>query len=161
MKAVHVPAGAQRSGAVEMMFGLAPLHTKVSAADTAGRFLVCEVIGAGFGPPRHLHHEQDEWFLVTEGSFLIEVGGERFEAREGDSVLAPRNVPHAWAPTAGGRGRLVFALQPAGQFEDFIRRASALGRLPTPGEASAMFEACGMRITGPPLEVAETSFEGI
>jgi hypothetical protein len=96
-----------------------------------------------------------------EGDFLIEVGGEQFEARLGDSIFAPRNVPHAWAPTGDGSGTLVFALQPAGLFEDFIRRGSTLGRLPTPQEASAIFEACGMTITGPPLDVARTGFEGI
>ena len=143
------------------MFGTQELHTKVSAADTDGRFLVGEVIGsAGFGPPRHLHYDQDEWFLVTKGTFLIEVGGEQFDAKSGDSIFAPRKVPHTWAPTGGRTSTMVFVLQPAGPFEAFIREASALGRLPTPQEANALFEAHGMKITGPSLDVAETSFEG-
>lgn len=140
MKAIYDPAGSQRFGTELKMFGVAPLHTKVSSADTDGRFLVCEIIGAGFGPPRHLHYEQDEWFFVTKGRFLIEVGGEQFDARVGDSVFAPRKVPHAWAPSGDGSSTLVFALQPAGSFEDFLRAASTLGRLPTPQEASAIFE---------------------
>jgi len=56
MKAIYVPAGTERSGTDLKMWGLAPLHTKLSGADTDGRLFVCEIIGAGgFGPPRHLH----------------------------------------------------------------------------------------------------------
>ena len=94
---------------------------QLSGADTNGQLFVCEIIGAGFGPPRHLHYEQDEWFYVTSGMFRIEIGGELFDARPGDSLFAPRNVPHAWAPTGDGQGTMVFALQPAGPFESFIR----------------------------------------
>lgn len=160
-KPAYVPAGAERTDTEFMMFGTQALQIKVSTGDADGRLLVAEVIAdAGFGPPRHLHHEQDEWFYVTKGTFLIEVGGEQFDAQPGDSIFAPRKVSHAWAPTVDS-ARLVFALQPAGPFEDFAREATAIGRLPTPQEASSMFEAYGMEITGPPLEVAKTSFEGV
>jgi mannose-6-phosphate isomerase-like protein (cupin superfamily) len=158
MAAIYVPAGTERSGTELRMWGLAPLHTKVSGADTGGRLFVCEIIGAGFGPPRHLHYEQDEWFYVTQGTFRVEIGGEVFDAKAGDSLFAPRNIPHAWAPTGDGTGTMVFALQPAGPFESFVRAGAALGHLPTRQEADALFEAHGMKITGPPLDVAKTSF---
>src|SRR3712207_8886216 len=44
------------------------------------------------GPTRHLHHEQDEWWYVVEGEYVIEVGEERYELGPGDSLLAPRKV---------------------------------------------------------------------
>ena len=26
------------------------------------------------GPPRHLHHNEDEWFYVIEGEYITEIG---------------------------------------------------------------------------------------
>lgn len=46
------------------------------------------------GPARDLHHEQDEWFYILEGDFVMEAGAERLTLRPGDSLLAPRQVPH-------------------------------------------------------------------
>jgi len=160
MDAVYVPAGGRRSESKTTMFGVAPLDIKVSTADTDGGFLVGEVTGVGFGVPRHFHYEQDEWFYVTKGAFLIEIGGEQFSAQAGDSAVGPRMVPHAWSHVGADPATMIFVLQPAGPFEDFIRVASDLGRLPTPEEANKIFEAHGMKITGPPLDVAKTSFEG-
>jgi quercetin dioxygenase-like cupin family protein len=36
--------------------------------------------------------------------FLIEIGGTRHRLGPGDSVLAPRRVPHVWAHVGEGRG---------------------------------------------------------
>ncbi len=145
------------------MFGVQPLRIKVATADADGRLFVGEIMAdsdARFGPPRHMHYEQDEWFYVTQGNFLIEVGGEQFDGKAGDSIFAPRMVTHTWASTGEEASRMVFTLTPAGPFESFARAASALGRLPTPEEANEIFESHQMKITGPPLDVAKTSFEG-
>jgi mannose-6-phosphate isomerase-like protein (cupin superfamily) len=64
-----------------------------------------------------LHHEQDEWFYVVEGAYMIEVGEERYELGPGDSVFAPRKVVHVWAYVGQEKGRLIVALQPAGEIE--------------------------------------------
>ena len=160
MGGFHVPSGAGRPGYEFLTWGVGPLNFKLSASDTDGELLVGEIIGSGFGVPRHLHYEQDEWFYITKGTFLIEVGGEQFNAKEGDSLYGPRMVPHAWAPVGDGPNTMIFTLQPAGPFEEFAQATHKLGRLPTPEEANAIFEASGMKITGPPLDAAKTSFEG-
>ena len=49
------------------------------------------------GPAKHLHYDQDEWFYIVQGEFLFEVGEESFRLGPGDSLLAPRKVPHVWA----------------------------------------------------------------
>jgi Cupin domain len=69
----------------------AVIDFKVSTLDTNGGLAVCEItyFHKG-GPARHLHHEQDEWFYVVEGEYVIEVGEERYELGPRDSVLAPR-----------------------------------------------------------------------
>ncbi|MGE5193475.1 MAG: cupin domain-containing protein, partial [Deltaproteobacteria bacterium] len=49
------------------------------------------------GPPRHLHRNQDEWFYVLRGEYIIEIGSQRSSLSEGDSILGPRQIPHAYA----------------------------------------------------------------
>jgi quercetin dioxygenase-like cupin family protein len=157
---ILVPAGAGR-GPTTSLWGSSPFLTKVSGDDCGGRLFVGELVDVvGFGPPLHVHDDQDEWFYVTKGSFAIQVGGDIHEVGAGDSLFAPRTIAHTWAPLGGGPASLIFALQPAGDFDGFVRDASGLGRLPTPEEANAIFEARGMRIVGPPLDVATTSFTG-
>ena len=48
------------------------------------------------GPPLHIHLYQDEIFFVTAGEFLVEVGDDEFHLKEGDTVFAPRQVPHTF-----------------------------------------------------------------
>jgi quercetin dioxygenase-like cupin family protein len=48
------------------------------------------------GPPMHVHHVEDEDGTVTAGTLTVEVGGKRFELREGESAQLPRGVPHRW-----------------------------------------------------------------
>src|SRR5919202_907521 len=100
--------------------GIGVLSFKVSTADSRGALLVVELAHhSKGGPARHLHHEQDEWFYVVEGEYVIEVGDERFRMRAGDSVFGPRGVPHAWAHVGDGPGRISFVVTPAGQLEAF------------------------------------------
>jgi mannose-6-phosphate isomerase-like protein (cupin superfamily) len=73
------------------------------------------------GPPLHVHHAQDEWFFVREGEFDIRVGDETHHLRPGDSLLAPRGVPHAFANSTE-TGRMLVTFLPAGQIEDFSMR---------------------------------------
>lgn len=159
--AFFVPAGVGRSGATLSLFGVSPFDTKVTGDDSGGQLFIGEISNVvGFGPPRHLHHEQDEWFFVSKGTFAIEVGGKLHEVNLGDSLFAPRKIPHAWAPIGPEPGSLVFVLQPAGDFDGFVRDAHALGRMPTPDEANAIFNASGMEIVGPPLDVVTKRFTG-
>jgi quercetin 2,3-dioxygenase len=161
MTALFVPAGRHRFGDPVQMWGANQLETKVSNADSNGQFFAGEIPNVtGFGPPRHLHHEQDEWFYVTKGSFAIEVGGELYEVKVGDSLFAPRKIVHTWAPLGPEPCSMIFVLQPAGKFDGFVDDASAMGRLPTPDEANAIFAAAGMQIVGPPLDVVTVRFTG-
>lgn len=78
------------------------------------------------GPPRHVHYQQEEWFYFVEGSdeVLMEVGETKLRLKPGDSVLAPRNVPHVWAYLGQKPGRMVFAFTPAAQIESFFEETS-------------------------------------
>jgi quercetin dioxygenase-like cupin family protein len=48
------------------------------------------------GPPRHIHHREDEVGTVTAGTLSAEIGGRRIDAGPGQSVQLPRGVPHRW-----------------------------------------------------------------
>ena len=93
------------------------------------------------------------WFYVLKGDFAFEIGEEQYALSPGDSLLAPRMVPHVWAYVGEEPGTLLVALQPAGSFEAFVRESCQMRRLPTPEEADRMFAAHGMKVVGPPLDV--------
>lgn len=119
----RVAESEDRFGEQRMVAGLSQMFIKVSAKDTAGGMLLVEVHHTHQGgPPQHVHYEQDEWFYVIEGQYIVEVGSDRFELGAGDSVFAPRQIPHAWAFVGKTKGTMLIALQPAGRMEEFFER---------------------------------------
>ena len=154
-KAGSVNAGKDRFKNDNMMiWGLLPLSIKVSGKDTNGQVLLFEhnSMGKG-GPPRHIHHEQDEWFYVIKGDYVFEVGDERFELTSGDTLFAPRKVVHGWANVGDEPGTLLTMVSPVGAFEEFILETTEHAELPTPEEMEKAFTNHGMTIVGPPLAV--------
>jgi mannose-6-phosphate isomerase-like protein (cupin superfamily) len=123
---------------------------KVSSDQTAGALCVFDTIrSAPGGPPLHIHHGQDEWFLVSEGSFNFRVGETVHHLGPGDSILGPRGVPHAFRNTSQ-TGRMLIAFQPAGSMEAFFEEGSSI----RPMTATAFAELSarhGMTVIGPPL----------
>lgn len=154
-KAVYVPNGKNRFQEELMIWGVIPLQIKVSGKDTDGSFFLFEhaKMGKG-GPPRHFHYEQDEWFYALEGEFAFEVGDEKFTLRPGDSLFAPRMIPHVWAYTGDKPGTLLLAVQPAGSLEEFFMKSCKMTSPPPPEEAEKQFAAHGMKVVGPPLAMS-------
>lgn len=131
----------------------ADFNVVLSGRDTQGAACAVETMRRSLGgPPLHVHPDQDEWFFVREGRFDMVIGGNAFTLGPGDSLLAPRGVPHAFAsrtPTA----RMLVTFFPAGDMEAFFHAAATL-REPTPPEMAAVFAAHGMRVVGPPMPAA-------
>jgi mannose-6-phosphate isomerase-like protein (cupin superfamily) len=95
--------------AVHRSVGIGALFFKVTTADSNGAILIVEIAHhAKGGPPRHLHRDQDEWFHVTEGNYIVEIGDERYLLGPGDSAFGPRGVPHCWSNVSEGPGRITF-----------------------------------------------------
>lgn len=103
------------------------------------------------GPARHLHIAQDEWFYAVEGEFIVEVGNEQFHLQAGDSLFAPRQVPHVWAYVGDARGRMLVTFLPAGKMEAFFREVTRANAMPP--QDPALWRAHGMELLGPPLAV--------
>lgn len=154
-KAVAVHAGTDRFKQDGMMiWGLIPLAIKVSGKDTNGQVLLFEhrEMGKG-GPPRHVHFDQDEWFYVLQGNYAFEIGDEDFRLKAGDSIFAPRGVPHGWANVGEGPGTVLTMVSPVGKFEKFILDTTKQPTLPSPEEIDRAFSEHGMKVIGPPLDV--------
>jgi hypothetical protein len=84
---------------------------------------------------------------------MIEIGDERHKLGPGDSVLAPRGVPHAWAHVGEGMGKQLIVFQPAGEMEAFFDQLSKAGPMPQREELQRLFSSHGMEMTGLPLPV--------
>jgi quercetin dioxygenase-like cupin family protein len=143
-----LPASADIEG-VQRGLGVSTLQFKV--AGRADVFVVENTFHARGGPARHLHVDQDEWFYALEGDFILEVGGQRYDLHPGDSVLAPRRVPHVWAHVGDARGRILIAFTPAGSMESFFRVVTAQNAMPPLDPA--LWSAHGMTLLGPPMPV--------
>jgi mannose-6-phosphate isomerase-like protein (cupin superfamily) len=105
------------------------------------------------GPPRHLHRNEDEWFYVIEGEYLVEVCTQLHHLKAGDSVLGPRGVSHAFAFVGEGTGRFLITYAPAGKMEEFFdSRDRAGGRTTYVNDAEKM-RTYGMELLGPPLAI--------
>ncbi|MEB2778357.1 cupin domain-containing protein [Algoriphagus sp. D3-2-R+10] len=151
-KAVFVSNGRSRFQEELMIWGVIPFQIKVSGKDTDNSLFIFEHARMGKGgPPRHFHYEQDEWFYALEGEFAFEVGDEKFTLRPGDSLFAPRMIPHVWAYVGDKPGTLLLAVQPAGSLEEFFMKSCNMKQPPTPQEAETQFAAHGMKVVGPPL----------
>jgi quercetin dioxygenase-like cupin family protein len=152
--AIHILDGADRWGEYRTTFGM-PIAFKVASQDTDGSVLIIEnITPRKGGPPRHLHPAQDEWFYVVQGEYTIEIDDQTYHLQPGDSLLAPRGVPHVWAYTGDATGKLLIIFQPAGQMEAFFQ---AMGQLDGPlprEEMAALFHEHGMTLVGPPLQVS-------
>ena len=145
-----VAAGADQFGEVRSL-GISTIAFKVVPQDESGLFILENTFQAKGGPARHLHYAQDEWFYAVEGEFVVEVGSKRFNLHPGDSLLAPRNVPHVWAYVGDSVGRMLITFLPAGKMEAFFREVTKANAMPP--QDPALWQAHGMELLGPPLPV--------
>ncbi len=146
-----VPAGADRDGAHRGL-GISTITFKVTPADGADLLILENTFYGKGGPARHRHFEQDEWFCALAGEFVLEVGSQRHTLRPGDSLLAPRLVPHVWANVGSGEARMLIVFNPAGRMEAFFREVTQANAMPP--HDPALWLAHGMELLGPPLTVS-------
>jgi quercetin dioxygenase-like cupin family protein len=135
------------------------LTIKSSRETTDGRNAVIEHYAAqGHGSPLHVHHNEDEWFYVTEGELTFWAGGQVTRASAGSFVYLPRDVPHTFVVSSHD-ARFLLVVEPAG-FEGLVRELSEPAREPTlspadvqppsPELLTATAAKYGLDILGPP-----------
>jgi mannose-6-phosphate isomerase-like protein (cupin superfamily) len=155
-KGIKIEAGKDRYQEELLIMG-GQFDCKVSGKDTNGDLCIYDTVRQEKGGPAlHLHHGQDEWFYVIKGEFVVKVGDDTFILKAGDSALAPRTIPHAFAKIDEGEGQMLVLFQPAGSMEDFFEQMSKMGKnIPKDWEhrLKELSAAHGMEIVGPPLKV--------
>lgn len=148
-----VKAGNARSGIHTPFRGINSNDVKISGKDTHGQLAVFEYIGREkIGPVLHVHHDQDEIFSIIEGEYLFKVGEEKFTVKAGDTVFAPRGIPHAWIQLSE-YAKQVYMVQPAGKLEEFFLKLNELKGPPTEELIRKIHQSHGMTVVGPPLEL--------
>jgi quercetin dioxygenase-like cupin family protein len=130
-----------------------PITFKVRGAETNGALTAFEnEIGAGEGPPLHVHTNEDELLYVLEGDVRFRFGDDIRSAPAGSSMFVPRGVPHCFQNVGAAPARMLIVFTPAGMEAFFPRLAEAVANGSDLPEAfRAAGEATGMSVVGPPL----------
>lgn len=147
---IKVAADQDRFGKTRSI-GLSSTTFKVATQDTQSALFMMEQHSTQpGGPPLHLHHDQDEFWYVLAGEYIVQVGSDRYRAQTGDCVLGPREVPHAWAFVGKSPGRLLVGFTPAGRMQEYFERPRQPGVYVTD---AALYHQYGMELLGPPLSI--------
>jgi len=96
---------------------------KASRTSTGGNLSVIESHTRG-GAPWHVHTREDEYFYVVEGTIVVHLDQETYEAAPGSFVFLPRGRPHAWDVSVDGVATLLMMTAPA-MLEEFLREFHA------------------------------------
>jgi hypothetical protein len=67
-----------------------------------------------------MHTREDEAFFVLVGELEVTVGDEVFILRPGDSLMAPRDIPHQLRDSGDAENHYLLMFSPSG-FEEFLR----------------------------------------
>ena len=138
----------------------------VPAGDGSTDVSVMEhIMPQGFSPPLHIHHSEDEVFFMLAGEVRFQVGDQEIMIRPGDTLMAPKGIPHSFVVTSRENAHWLVMTR-NGDFERMVRMASRpaerneppprLGP-PTPEQAEALDAACRahqIELIGPPLALA-------
>jgi quercetin dioxygenase-like cupin family protein len=142
----------QEDGAIEWL-GV-KYKTILSPEQTGGAMSIVDSCSpAGSGPPRHVHHKEDEIFVMITGTCKVWIEGEEILAGPGESVFIPRGKEHTFKVVGEEPSRHLVILTPGG-FEGFFADMAA-GQFQLPGDMPAIVASArrhNMTFTGPPLD---------
>lgn len=104
------------------------------------------------GPPRHIHHNSDEAFVILTGECEFWMEETRTIKGPGDTVFVPRGTNHTFRVVGNAPCRHLVILTPGG-FEAFFRQMSDRAyRIPQDMEkAVEIGRTFDLEFTGPPL----------
>ena len=100
-------------------------HRYFLKADCESVFCFETVDPPGTFVPLHVHPTQDEFIHELEGTFDLQLGDAKRQARAGDLVRMPRGVPHSYHNSQSVPARALFWVSPARPSR--MKRASVRG----------------------------------
>jgi quercetin dioxygenase-like cupin family protein len=117
-------------------FGVGIGSICLSGTDTGGKYCLLEVsLAPGIGVPRHSHTREDKGYYVLSGELEVIVGEEVFILKPGDTLMAPRDIPHQLRNSGNTENHYLLIFSPAG-FEEFLKVTA----VPAPDNAVAPTE---------------------
>jgi Mannose-6-phosphate isomerase len=128
--------------------------TLLTPRESAGVLGIFESVSApDSGPPRHIHHKEDETFYVLQGEVVFWLEGKTFTKGPGDVVFVPRGKEHTFHVVGREAARLLTILTPGG-FEGFFPAVAARNlRIPEDmAEVVQVGAGYNLEFTGPPLK---------
>jgi quercetin dioxygenase-like cupin family protein len=128
-------------------------RTILKTADTEGRMSIVDSVSPpNSGPPRHIHHAEDECFVVLSGEIEFWLEGATRFAGPGEAIFIPRGKAHTFRAVGDRPARHLVILTPGG-FEEFFAEMAA-GQFRIPHDMPAVLESAArhsLEFTGPPL----------
>jgi quercetin dioxygenase-like cupin family protein len=111
---------------------------KLVGEQTGGALTVgLATVQPGGGPPPHVHHVDDEMFLIVEGMYRISIDGRWSEVGPGSIVYLPRGCVHTFQVVGPAPGRHWVLLTPSG-FERFYARCAEVFAAPGPPDRARL-----------------------
>ena len=96
------------------------MTVKATAERTNGSFGLIDVrLAAGFSPPMHIHHQEDESFWVLDGHLTFVCDGQTFPVGPGAFIFLPRGRPHTFRVDVGP-ARVLELVQPGGHEHFYV-----------------------------------------
>ena len=127
--------------------------TILSTKDTGGSMSIVDSVSPPLsGPPRHIHRDADETFVVLSGDCEFWLDGQMQTRGPGQSIFIPRGKEHTFRVISDVPSRHLVILTPGG-FEGFFAEMAA-GQYSIPDDMPAITESGErhhMSFTGPPL----------
>jgi mannose-6-phosphate isomerase-like protein (cupin superfamily) len=127
--------------------------TILSSEATRGAMSIIDSVSPeGSGPPRHIHHKEDETFVILTGECEFWIEGETFFRGPGETAFVPRGKEHTFRVVGNLPCRHLVILTPGG-FEGFFADM-ARGAFRIPEDMEQVNESAArhnLSFTGPPL----------
>lgn len=123
--------------------------------DTNGRFDFIEgEVGYLQGPPLHTHKDQDDTFIVLEGTLTVQVGEDIYELEAGDVATAKPGTPHTYTNLDKEKKVRFLNIMTPGHFDKALKDFSKLTPEDIMGEKVVEVAAKhNVEIVGPPIPV--------
>ncbi len=131
--------------------------TLLATSETDGAMSIVDSVSQpASGPPRHIHHDADEAFVVLTGDCEFWLEGERFVRGPGQSAFIPRGREHTFRVVSDIACRHLIILTPGG-FERFFEEMAA-GKFRIPEDMAKIEEIAtrfDLEFAGPRLDAAD------
>ena len=120
---------------------------QTSSSDTGGAYLMLEFEAAPrIGVPLHTHDNEEEHFIIVEGTAQIAVGDKTQDFPAGTSITVGKGIPHAWCNLTDSPVRFLVIFTP-GRIEGMFRAIAAK----KVDDVKAFASSYGTRIIGPAM----------